>query len=113
MAIDEDGITKKVRDLNDAMRKHGIGGPIMLTVGIRSLGDKVVDRIVDAVRNYDTFTEDNDPYKEHDYGSVVVDGNKVLWKMDYYDRDLRYGSPDPSNPAVTKRILTIMLASEY
>ena len=113
MAIDEDGLTKKVRDLNDAMRKHGIGGQIMLTVGIRALGDKVVDRIVVAVRTFDNFSEDNDPYKEHDYGSVVVDGNKVLWKMDYYDRDLQYGSPDPSNPAVTKRILTIMLASEY
>jgi len=113
MAIDEDGLTKKVRDLNDAMRKHGIGGHIMLTVGIRALGDKVVDRIVVAVRTFDNFSEDNDPYKEHDYGSVVVGGNKVLWKIDYYDRNLQYGSPDPSNPAVTKRILTIMLASEY
>ena len=113
MAIDEDGLTKKVRDLNDAMRKHGIGGQIMLTGGVRSLGNLAVDRIVEAVRKFDNFTYDNDPYGEHDYGSVVVGGNKVLWKIDYYDPDLQYGSPDPSNPDVTKRILTIMLASEY
>jgi len=113
MVSDEEGRTSRIRDLNDAMRKHGIGGQIMLTVGIRSLGNRTVDKIVEAVRKFDNFTDDNDPYGEHDYGSVVVDGNKVLWKIDYYDRDLQYGSPDPSDPAVTKRILTIMLAAEY
>ena len=60
MAIDEDGLTKKVRDLNDAMRMHGIGGQIMLTVGIRELGDRVVDQIVAAVRDFDNFSEDNE-----------------------------------------------------
>ncbi len=113
MVSDEEGRANRIRGLNDTMRKHGIGGQIMLTAGVRSLGNLAIDRIVSAVRKFDNFTDDNDPYKEHDYGSVVVDGNKVLWKIDYYDRDLQYGSPNPSDSAVTKRILTIMLAEEY
>jgi hypothetical protein len=54
-----------------------------------------------------------DPYGEHDYGSFEIDGQKLLWKIDYYDTDLKYGSGDPSDPAVTRRVLTILLLSEY
>lgn len=56
---------------------------------------------------------DNDPYGEHDFGSLIVDGNKVFWKIDYYDKGMQYASPDPANLSVTVRVMTIMLADEY
>jgi hypothetical protein len=59
------------------------------------------------------FTNDNDPYGEHDFGAFDVDGARLFWKIDYYDRSLSGGSPDPTDPAVTCRVLTIMLAWEY
>ena len=69
-------------------------------------------RLLTAIREAD-FTPDNDPYGEHDFGCVTVDGRKVFWKIDYYDRECRYGSECPADPAQTTRVLTIMLASEY
>ncbi len=55
----------------------------------------------------------NDPYGEHDFGAIDHNGQKIYWKIDYYDPDLKYGSKDPSGPVQTARVLTIMLANEY
>ena len=42
----------------------------------------------------------------------VVD-QRLFWKIDYYDHSMQHGSPDPADPAVTERVMTIMLAAEY
>jgi hypothetical protein len=55
----------------------------------------------------------NDPHEEHDFGAFDADGQRVFFKIDYYDESLSYHSPDPTDPAVTKRVITIMLAEEY
>lgn len=65
------------------------------------------------MNEFDAFSPDNDPYGEHDFGAVEIAGQRVFCKIDYYDTALEYGSPDPSDPAVTTRVLTVMLASEY
>jgi len=103
-----------VRDLNDAFRCQGEGrGSIFVTEGVSAEGQEFVAAAVAAVRAFDTFTEDNDPWGEHDFGAVVLGGQKLFWKIDPYDLDLNAHSTNPANPGVTHRVLTIMLASEY
>jgi len=73
----------------------------------------MLHKIRKALVLYDDFSEDNDPYGEHDFGSFKIEGHKLFWKIDYYAPDMRHGSEDPADPDVTVRVLTIMLASEY
>ena len=102
---------EKVKLLNDSLRKNGVGGQVMLTRGITQREDK--EKIIKAVMDFEDFSEDNDPYGEHDFGKVVVDGIDYLWKIDYYDNDLHYHSEDNTNTEKTIRVLTVMKASEY
>ena len=83
----------------------------MVTQGVQVLDD--VAAIIDKVRTFDAFTEDNDPHGEHDFGSFKHKGEAIFWKFDYYDPTLTSGSGNPADPGVTVRVLTIMLASEY
>src|SRR5215469_16559579 len=93
--------------LNDQFRRSGQG--ITVTQGVQVLGDLI--GLINEIRRFDDFTEDNDPYEEHDFGTVYWFGEKVFWKVDYYDETLTYGE-DPLSPKC-RRVLTIMLASEY
>jgi len=85
----------------------------MITRGLQQLGPTRVAIILQAVSAFDAFTGDNDPYEEHDCAILEVEGERILFKIDCYDLDLEFASPDPSDPAVTSRVLTVMLASEY
>lgn len=105
--------TLKIRDLNDRARQSFTGCRVVITRGIAELEERVISTIIAQVRSYDQFTPDNDPYGEHDFGSFNLAGVAVFWKWDYYDLDLTMHSPDASDPAVTARVLTIMLADEY
>ncbi len=62
---------------------------------------------------YDEFCNENDPYEEHDFGALDVDGHTIFFKTDYYDPTLTYHSSDPADPTLTQRVITIMLAEEY
>ena len=84
-----------------------------MTSGIDVLGLSQVGRIFAAVAAFNDFHEGNDPHGEHDCASQIIDGHRIIWKIDYYDRSMTYASPDASDPAVTSRVLTIMLAEEY
>jgi len=102
---------QKVRQLNDAFRTSLKGGQLMMTRGI--VGREDAPEIVKMVQRFDAFTPDNDPHKEHDFGSISIGTENIFWKIDYYSPDLSAGSEDPSDPALTARVLTIMLAEEY
>jgi len=106
--------TNRRAALNDAFRQSFTGGRVMVTRGVAALHPEVQMNIIYEVRRFDAFNEDNDPYGEHDFGAVDVDGaGKVFWKIDYYAADMKHGSFDPANPALTSRVLTVMLAEEY
>jgi hypothetical protein len=85
----------------------------MMTCGVNALDDADRMALLSAVRAFDAFTPDNDPHGEHDFGSIDIKGSKFFWKLDYYDLQCSGGSPDPADPTVTTRVLTVMRAEEY
>lgn len=103
--------TQHIQELNDQARQTLTGCRLLVTPGVRALGATSV--ILDVVRRYSTFTPDNDPHGEHDFGSFRFQDETIFWKFDYYDLDFTMHSPDPADPAVTARVLTILLGSEY
>jgi hypothetical protein len=120
----------RIARLNDlARRAMGVACTAVATVGFRSLSASDQSRVRELIETYDAFDEDNDPHGERDFGCVYQLGDgqwtterprlrgdereRVFWKIDCYDRDLQFGSEDAANPAITRRVLTIMLADEY
>jgi len=105
--------TDRIRGLNDELRQNLSQGRAMMTPGVAALGPEAVARIIKTIEVYNDFCHANDPYQEHDFGSFDADGQTIFFKIDYFDKDLTYHSPDPADPTVTERVITIMLAEEY
>ena len=122
--------TARIARLNDlARRSMGVACTAIATLGFRSLPDTDQSRVRELIETYDTFDEGNDPHGERDFGTIYQLGDgrwtterpkirddkreRVFWKLDYYDRDLRFASEDAADPAKTRRVLIIMLAEEY
>jgi len=115
--------SNRIAELNNQLRKRlgvpvfgsSVPGTIMMTCGIMALEPEQIIDVCAKIRDQDHFTEDNDPYGEHDFGSVDITGaGKVFWKIDYYaDQRCKWGSEDPSDTDKCFRVLTIMLAEEY
>jgi hypothetical protein len=102
-----------IRELNDRFRTSFQGGQIVLTEGVATLPDMVKASALLQVRDFQNFTKDNDPAQEHDFLSFELCHRKFYFKIDYYDLKLQGLSEDPSDPAITRRIGTLMLAAEY
>lgn len=99
--------------LNDQLRKTGTGGTIMITQGVRAITGFDAEVLATELANYSDFDPDNDPHGERDFGCLTLWGYDLLWKVDAYDRELKFGSDDPANPEVTHRVLTVLLAREW
>lgn len=110
---DTEAQTVAIRQLNDYLRMTFSGGRVVMTQGVQALSMDVTSKVIDTIRAFDSFTEDNDPYGTHEFGMFDIDGQKLMFKIDCYDKNLEYGSPNPSDPDVTTRVMTILLASEY
>lgn len=112
--------TELIQHQNDFFRTapktadaSGIEGTVVITQGIAALSKEDQAEVINKVINFEDFSEDNDPHNEHDFGAFEHEGEKIFWKIDYYNMNLDMGSPDPADPKVTKRVLTVMFASEY
>jgi Protein of unknown function (DUF3768) len=122
--------TARIARLNDlARRAMGVACTAVATVGFRSLPEADQSQVRELVETYDAFDEDNDPHGERDFGTIYQLGDgrwtterprlsedereRVFWKLDYFDRAMLFASEDAANPAITRRVLTIMLSDEY
>jgi hypothetical protein len=106
MNVDTERATA-IAQKNDTFRRSGSG--VTVTPGVLAFHN-MSDLLV-AIRDYNEFNEDNDPYFEHDFGSLVWNGTKIFWKIDSYDLELKsYGDPLSDE---SQQVLTVMLASEY
>lgn len=106
----------KIRQLNDEFRTNLFKRSenfLCLSQMFSALSISKQLQILDKVAKFNDFTEENDPYGEHDFGKVSMDGQDYFFKIDYYDNDLKYGSPNPADQTKTIRVLTIMQASEW
>jgi len=109
-----DSNTTRIAELNDLCRKAmGVAGKLVQTEGVCALPLPEQSAIREKVDLFDSFTYDNNPHGERDFGVFEHAGNRIFWKIDYYAPDLMHGSEDPADPKQTVRVLTIMLASEY
>ena len=78
------GRADTIARLNDRLRQHGEGGQIVVTQGVKAKGDEFIRDVLSALKSYADFPSDNDPYGERDFGAMTVNGQKVLWKIDYH-----------------------------
>ena len=102
-----------VARLNDMLRVQGIGGRVLATQGVQNLNHDVRAKVLIAVRDFSDFCEGDDPYGEHDFGSVKVGDDTFFFKIDYYDPKYEFLSSNSADPNVTRRVMTVMRADEY
>ena len=100
----------QIRTLNDNFRSTFVGGRVTLTCGVDELPTDTKARLILAVQSFNDCTQGDDPYGEHDFGAIEMDGERYFWKVDLYEEpSVKSKNREP----VVTRVLTIMLAQEY
>ncbi len=105
--------TERIRMLNDQLRRDLTGGRAVMTPGIAALGSEAVQRLVQTIATFDDFCTANDPHGEHDFGAFDTRASRSFSKSIISTKTCNFHSPDPANPSVTERVITLMLADEY
>ena len=122
---------EKIAKLNDELRaqilnahtgfSNAFKSKIVFSHDVSKMSEEDQKEILEIVRDYKTFSEDNNPHGERDFGafnfcsndSIYETPERYFWQINYYDNDLKYHSDDATDPYKTTRVLTIMKASEY
>ena len=114
--------TEAIAGQNDRFRVSlgtdaDIPGRIVMTQGVNALMSDHGPEILSKLISFADFSDDNDPYGNRDFGVLTIgsseDRQRLFWKIDLYDVDYLYGSESPCDPAQTRRVLTLLLPSEY
>lgn len=78
---------KRIADLNDKFRKNlPAGGRVYMTAGVNGEGPEFVSKALAKMIAFDDLSADDDPHREHDFGSFQLGGEKLFWKIDLYER---------------------------
>ena len=64
----------KIRALNDSFRQTFIGGRVMKTNGVAALAQEIQQKLIAEVKAFSRLEKGNDPYGEHDFGSIKLEG---------------------------------------
>lgn len=99
--------------LNDQFRQTLQGGAVFMTASVAKISSVRLRRMMEAICAFDGFCEEQDPFGEHDLGSIKDEGERFFWKIDYFNPSMQLGSEDPADPALTLRVMTIMRPEEY
>ena len=102
----------EIATANDIFRKLMVPNPkgrIILTSALAE--SPALDLVIKTVREFKDFNEDNDPHKEHDFGSFTIKGTTYCFKIDYLDLEYNFGV-DPYETKDYAKVLTIMEMSE-
>jgi hypothetical protein len=75
---------------------------LVVTGGLAAMFPDDLPSILAKVKEFNEFTEGNDPWREHDFGAFEYKGGKLFFKIDDYNGNEGYDL-----------VLTVMLASDY
>ena len=110
--------TAETARLNDLARTgpHRVNAVWFTTQGVAALiedGEGRAGELVQAIASFAAFDPGDDPYGERDFGAFSLWGERLFWKIDYYHPERQEHSPVKWSAELTRRVLTVMLASEY
>jgi Protein of unknown function (DUF3768) len=114
-ALEAETIRQRIATLNDQFRAKGLGNGWLLSQAVRSLDAETLVKLLGMIQQQQFIgsAEGNDAYGEHDFGSIALGRDEeYFWKIDYFDHEQKFHSADPSNPCVTRRVMTVMKADE-
>jgi len=104
----------RIAALNDQFRKGDSSlGQWVISAGVSALSTEQRESLLQAVQSYDNFTQDNDPYGEHDFGMIHLGKEEYFWEIICYDKSSQQLAAHPEDFNIVTRVLTLMEAEEY